>query len=250
MNIYNRILTSQSQGKKLFSVLIDPYKSSHTDLEKLVKISNDAHVDYFLIGGSVMMDTSLEDTIKIIKDYSEISCILFPGSGYQITPYADGILLLSLISGRNPDLLIGKHVETAGLLRQSKLEILSTGYMLIEGGQTTAVNYMSHTQAIPRGKNEIAVATAMAGEMLGHKMIYLEAGSGANIPVSTDMISDVRKHISIPLIVGGGIRTPEKAEANARAGADMIVVGNAIEQDRHLIIDMSAAIHSVQSVFN
>jgi len=155
---------------------------------------------------------------------------------------------LSLISGRNPDLLIGKHVETAAHIRQTQLEVMSTGYMLIDGGSSTAVNYMSNTLPIPHDKNSIAVSTAMAGEMLGMQMIYLEAGSGAYTTVSTSMISKVSQHIRIPIIVGGGISTPEKAQKNLEAGADIIVVGNAIEKDPELLIDLSAAIHSSKTI--
>lgn len=248
MSIYKDILSAKQKNQKKFVVLIDPDKSHKDGLDKLLRMSNDAHVDYFFIGGSLLMNNKLDHFISEIKSRSDIPCILFPGNGFQISAYADAILYLSLISGRNPDLLIGKHVETAAHIRETKLEVISTGYMLIDGGKNTAVNYMSHTQPIPSDKNSIAAATAIAGEMLGMKMIYLEAGSGAMTPVSTSMISHVRKHVNIPIIVGGGISTPEKAQKNLEAGADIIVVGNAIEKDPELLIDLSAAIHSSKTI--
>jgi len=219
-----------------------------TELDRLLRMADDAHVDYFFIGGSLLQHNDLDKFIVEIKSRSSIPCILFPGNGFQISAEADAILYLSLISGRNPDLLIGKHVETAAHIRQTQLEVMSTGYMLIDGGSSTAVNYMSNTLPIPHDKNSIAVSTAMAGEMLGMQMIYLEAGSGAYTTVSTSMISKVSQHIRIPIIVGGGISTPEKAQKNLEAGADIIVVGNAIEKDPELLIDLSAAIHSSKTI--
>ena len=168
----------------------------------------------------------------------------------QIHDQADAILLLSLISGRNADLLIGKHVEAAPLLKKSNLEIISTGYILVDGGINSAVSYMSQTQPIPRNQNNIAVATAMAGEMLGMQSIYLEAGSGAKKPVPFEMVNAVRININIPLIVGGGIKSPDYAHKIAQARADVIVIGNAIEKDPDLIFDMSSAVHSAKSSIN
>ena len=153
--------------------------------------------------------------------------------------------MMSLISGRNPELLIDKHVIAAPFLKISPLEIMSTGYMLIDGGVRTTVTYMSNTNPIPSDKEDIAVCTAIAGEMLGQKLIFMDAGSGAKNPISTDMIESVSNAISIPLIVGGGITTPEKALANAQAGADIIVVGDAIEKNPSLIMELSNAVHSL-----
>jgi len=158
------------------------------------------------------------------------------------------MLYLSLISGRNPELLIGKHVETAPFLHASPLEIISTGYMLIDGGVPTSVSYISNTYPIPSSKDDIAVCTALAGELLGMKLVFMDAGSGAKIPVSESMIKAVSDKLSIPVIVGGGISTPEKALANVKAGADIIVVGNAIEKDPGLVTELAAAIHSVNNV--
>jgi phosphoglycerol geranylgeranyltransferase len=168
--------------------------------------------------------------VALLKEHSAVPVILFPGNVLQISPRADGILLLSLISGRNPEFLIGNHVIAAPILRKTNLEIIPTGYILIENGRTTSVEYMSNTKPIPADKIDLAVATAMAGEMLGHKLIYLEAGSGARDQVNARMIREVRSQISIPLVVGGGIENGEQIRDAYRAGADIIVVGSAIEK--------------------
>lgn len=246
-SLYSSIVKAKKSNDKKFVVLLDPDKCVNRELDKVIKLSNDAHVDHFYIGGSLLTHSDLNNYITRIKEQSNIPTILFPGNTHQITHEADAILYLSMISGRNPELLIGKHVESAAQIKASGIEVISTGYMLIDGGKPTSVNYMSNTQAIPNDKNSIAVSTAIAGELLGLKLIYLEAGSGADIPVSKSMIKAVSSHIDIPLIVGGGIRTPEKAKQSSEAGADIIVIGNALEKDPELIIDMSAAIHSVKS---
>jgi putative glycerol-1-phosphate prenyltransferase len=186
----------------------------------------------------------LEELVLSIKAQTKIPVILFPGSPSQVTPAADALLYLSLISGRNPELLIGQHVISAPLVKKSGLEIISTGYMVVDGGLPTTVSYISNANPLPSNKNEIAVCTALAGEMLGMKLIYLDAGSGALMPIPTEMIKAVSEQISIPLIVGGGITTPEKAAANCRAGADLIVVGNAIEKDTDLISSICQAVQA------
>jgi putative glycerol-1-phosphate prenyltransferase len=187
----------------------------------------------------------LDQVVAQIKQACDIPVLLFPGSPDQITPKADALLYLSLISGRNPELLIGQHVISAPFVKQSGLEIIPVGYMLIDGGTPTTVSYISNTNPIPANKNDIASCTAMAGEMLGLKVIYMDAGSGAKNAIPTAMIQQVAKHIQIPLIVGGGITTPEKAIENCKAGADIIVIGNAIEKDPALIQMLAEAIHSL-----
>ncbi len=244
MNLYNNIIAAKRTNKKKFVVLLDPDKTHGVMLDQTIKLCNDAHVDYLFLGGSLLMHTDLDDYILRIKAQSDIPIVLFPGSTHQISSEADALLYLSMISGRNPELLIGKHVESAAQIKQSGIEVISTGYMLIDGGRQTSVNYMSNTMPIPNDKNSIAVSTAIAGELLGLKMIYLEAGSGATTAVSSSMVTAVSNSIDIPLIVGGGIRTPEAAELSIKSGADVLVIGNAIEKDPQLIIDMSAAIHS------
>ncbi|MEY3432798.1 MAG: hypothetical protein RL131_734 [Bacteroidota bacterium] len=241
--VYHKILGNKQANKKSLAVLIDPDKTSISQADALLENCTLAEVDLIFVGGSLVVSDHLEQLVQHIKKECDIPVVLFPGSPSQVTPYADALLYLSLISGRNPELLIGQHVISAPQVRKSGLEILSTGYMVIDGGAPTTVSYISNASPIPADKNEIAVCTAMAGEMLGMKLIYMDAGSGAKKPISESMIQSVASQIQIPLIVGGGIRDAEKAYLNCKAGADIIVVGNAIEKDLSLIQEMSRAIH-------
>lgn len=243
--IYHSLTEKKRLGKKSFAVLIDPDKVDKTILDEIIELSLKAGVDYFLVGGSLVVSNHLDDCVQHIKRSCDIPVILFPGSPSQISKYADALLYLSVISGRNPELLIGQHVVSAPFVRQSGLEIMSTGYVLIDGGAPTTVSYISNTAPVPADKNEIAMCTAMAGEMLGMKLIYMDAGSGARRPITESMIESVARCITSPLIIGGGIIDPEKAYLNCKAGADVIVVGNAIEKDASLIKEMSDAVHSV-----
>lgn len=227
--------------KSGFAVLADPDKVAPADMQYLARLCNDAKVDYLFMGGSLLMAHQMELCIQRFKSESDIPVILFPGSPAQVTPYADALLYLSLISGRNADLLIGQHVVSAPQVKASGLEVISTGYMIIDGGVQTTVSYMSNAQPIPHDKPEIALCTAWAGELQGKHVIYMDAGSGARRPVSAEMIHKVSSHIDIPLFVGGGILTPEKVYENCQAGANLIVVGNAIERDPLLIKDMAEA---------
>jgi phosphoglycerol geranylgeranyltransferase len=240
MNLYQTLLTDTLSGRKKFAVLIDPDKYTLESLAEVVKLAVHSGVDFFFLGGSLLLHDNQSLLINFIRENTNIPIVLFPGNNMQLNNKADGILLLSLISGRNPDMLIGRHVISAPYLKASRLEILSTGYMLIESGRTTAVTYMSNTTPIPAHKNEIAVCTAMAGEMLGMKLIYMDAGSGAKNPVPVSMISNVKESIGIPLIIGGGITNPSMAKAAFSAGADLIVVGNGIESDPKLITTIAA----------
>ena len=247
--IYTSLVSAKKEGQKKFVVLVDPDKLSLRNLEKTIELAAEASVDYFFIGGSLIVNNMLDETLKKIKTVApDIPLILFPGNAFQLSYRADGLLFLSLISGRNAELLIGKHVITAPYLKMSPLEILPTGYMLVDGGKATTVSYISNTSPIPANKDDIALCTAMAGEMLGLKLIYLDAGSGALNPVSESMIENVSGATSVPVIVGGGIRTPDKALANVKAGADVVVVGNAIEKDPSLIKEMAEAVHSLNPV--
>jgi putative glycerol-1-phosphate prenyltransferase len=246
--LYTQFLEAKQTGGKKFVVLIDPDKVRLGKISKVLEMSVEAGVDYFFIGGSLVVNDMLDYVLKSMKDMCNIPMILFPGNSFQLSYKADGLLFLSLISGRNADLLIGKHVITAPFLKVSPLEIISTGYMLVDGGIMTSVQYMSNTSPIPANKEDIALCTALAGEMLGLKQIYMDAGSGAKNPISESMINTVSGGINIPLIVGGGISTPEKAAANAKAGADVIVVGNAIEKDPQLIKDMAMAVHEQSTI--
>jgi phosphoglycerol geranylgeranyltransferase len=244
-NIYQSLTDRKRQSKKSFAVLIDPDKVNDSSVEELIQLSLDAHVDYFLVGGSLVVSSYLDECVQLIKRSCNIPVILFPGSPSQVSKYADALLYLSLISGRNPELLIGQHVISAPQVKKSGLEIMSTGYMVIDGGAPTTVSYISNASPLPSDKNEIAMCTAMAGEMLGMKLIYMDAGSGAKRSISEAMIQKVASCIEVPLIIGGGITTAEKAYLNCKAGADVIVVGNAIEKDASLIKEIAAAIHSV-----
>ncbi len=243
--IYLSISEKKAKGIKSFAVLIDPDQVTIEDLNELIEISIEASVDYFFVGGSLVINNNLDEVIQHLKRHCTIPVILFPGSPSQISKYADSLLYLSLISGRNPEMLIGQHVVSAPAVRQSGLEIMPTGYMVIDGGAPTTVSYISNATPLPADKTDIAMCTAMAGEMLGMKLIYMDAGSGAKRPITEKMIEKVSKNISVPLIVGGGITDPEKAYLNCKAGADIIVVGNAIEKNASLIKEMAAAVHSV-----
>jgi phosphoglycerol geranylgeranyltransferase len=246
--LYQTLVDRKDRHQKSFAVLIDPDKVNTPVIDELVDRSLAAKVDYFLVGGSLVISDNLDTCIQQIKSSCDIPVILFPGSPAQVSKYADALLYLSLISGRNPELLIGQHVISAPFVRQSGLELIPTGYMVIDGGEPTTVSYISNASPIPADKDDIALCTAMAGEMLGKRLIYMDAGSGAKRPISESMIEKVAASISIPLVIGGGILNAEKAYRNCKAGADVIVVGNAIEKEPSLIAEMAAAVHSVRAI--
>jgi phosphoglycerol geranylgeranyltransferase len=231
---------------KQFAVLIDPDKPTDSEIISIATRSVKSGVDFFFVGGSLLTNNNLDSCIKLLKAHSDIPFILFPGNTYQLSNKADGFLFLSLISGRNAEMLIGRHVIAAPYLRLSGLEVLSTGYMLIDSGRPTTVSYMSSSSPIPNDKNDIAVCTAIAGEMLGMKLIFMDAGSGALNPIPLSMISAVSGSINVPLIAGGGIRNPSMAAECARAGAKVIVVGNTLESNSGLLEEFSAAVHEVE----
>lgn len=216
------------KGKRQFAVLIDPDKLKIQDVAVFIK-STSKYVDFYLLGGSLLLMNNIDELILEIKKHTKKKIVLFPGNSMQITAKADGMLLLSLVSGRNPDFLIGQHVHAAPLLKQAKLPIIPTAYILIDSGKATTVAYISNTQPIPSDKPELAACTALAGEQLGMQCVYLEAGSGAQNPVSAEMIKTVRKWVHVPLIVGGGIRSMKEAEVAYKAGADVVVVGTSLE---------------------
>ncbi len=246
-DIHKQMVIDKENGKKRFAVLLDPDKLRLSNMDKVLRTSLDAGVDYFFIGGSLVVSDMLDKSLIAIKEACDIPTILFPGNSYQLSYKADAILFLSLISGRNPELLIGNHVLAAPYLKFSPLEILPTGYLLIDGGVKTTVSYISNTQPIPSNKPDIAACTAMAGEMLGLKLMFLDAGSGALNQVSPEMITAVNNVISSPLIVGGGIRDHASARLAAESGADVIVVGNAIEKEPSLIEEIAAAVHAAST---
>lgn len=242
--ILDKILTNKQLQRKSLAVLLDPDKVEMTTFDDFLYTCVENRVDYFLVGGSLISKNIMGEMIENIRIKTNIPVILFPGNSLHIEPSADAILLLSLISGRNPDFLIGQHVIAAPILKQSGLEILSTGYMLIDSGRQTTVSYISNTTPIPHDKADIAVCTAMAGEMLGMKLIYLDGGSGALYPVSPKMIQKVRQNIESPLIVGGGINSAEKAIAALEAGADIIVIGNAFEKNPSLLPEIAETVQN------
>ena len=245
--LLNELKSLSENNTAKLAVLIDPDRQSPEELASLVKLAESCGVGYFFVGGSLMTDLRFEQTIAFLKSVSSIPVIIFPGSNQQISSKADGILLLSLISGRNADLLIGQHVIAAPKLKASGIECLPTGYLLIDGGRPTTVSYISNTLPIPSDKPEIAAVTAMAGELLGLQTMYLDAGSGAENQVSPELISETRKAVDTPIIVGGGIKTYEQAKAAKNAGATVVVIGNSLEEDPNRLLDISAAFHSAVS---
>lgn len=231
-------------GKKSVAVLIDPDKVEDPQrLQYLINLASENCVDFFFVGGSLLTTTNLGEVVRYIKKDVNLPVVLFPGNSMQIDSSADAILFLSLISGRNPELLIGQHVAAAPILRNTRLEIIPTGYILVNSGKTTSVAYISNTIPIPEDKYSLAACTAMAGEMLGLQTIYLDAGSGAERPISQKMIATVRRAVNVPLIVGGGINSAQKAMKALEAGADMIVIGNALEKEPDMLIGISDKVY-------
>jgi phosphoglycerol geranylgeranyltransferase len=228
--------TNNFPGKKSLALLLDPDKIKGDELQTILDIAIKCRVDFIMTGGSLTF-SNIDHLISSVKKYCSIPVVLFPGNLLQLSYKADIILLLSLISGRNPELLIGNHVIAAPFLKSVREKLVSVGYILIGCGSKTSVEYISQTEAIPSDKPEIASATALAGEMLGLNMIYLEAGSGASIPVPINVIREVRGNISTPLAVGGGIRNKTEVEEIYRAGADLIVLGNGCEKNPGLLAE-------------
>ena len=232
MNIYQNITDAVANGQKLLAILLDPDKISPQRETLLAKI-NQSPATHILIGGSHVNNADINGLVQYVKSRTALPVILFPGDPSQISPYADGILFLSLLSGRNADFLIGHHVQAAGALKASNLEIIPTAYLLIESGRSTAVARVSRTQPMDRNNIDAIVATAVAGQMLGHRLIYLEAGSGADCAVPQNVIENVAANVDVPLIVGGGIRSMSAIKEAYAAGADMVVIGTAFENDLH-----------------
>ncbi len=249
-SVLNQLIARKAAGLRSFAVLIDPDKTNPPSCLQLARTAVENKVDFFFVGGSLITGNNLNSTIRTLKSSADIPVVLFPGSNLHIDMSADAILFLSLISGRNPDFLIGQHVLAAPILKKSKLEILPTGYLLVDSGRATTVSYISNTTPIPYDKPEVAACTAMAGEMLGLKLVYLDAGSGAYKPVSARMIAAVRKSVGVPVIVGGGITSADAAEEALQAGADLIVIGNGIEKDPNLLIEVSERVNDFNAKFS
>ena len=245
-SVFEYLLRIKEQNGAGYLVLIDPDKQDVEDATALAIKADEAGVDALLVGSSLLMSDRLEDVIRSIKRHSDLPVIISPGATSHLSRYADAVLFLSLISGRNPDFLIGEHVKAAPVVRKYGIEAIPTGYMLIEGGTCTSVQFISATLPIPRDKLDIALAHAMAAEILGMKMVYLECGSGSPMSVPDEMISVVKSEIKIPLVVGGGIVDPDTAAAKVRAGADFIVTGNILERSDNvaLVHEFARAIHS------
>lgn len=251
MNLLKEIQERKVSNRKSLAILIDPDKVEDLkSINSLVALSKECYIDFFFVGGSLLTVDNLSAVINTIKESCDIPVIIFPGNNMQISASADAILFLSLISGRNPDFLIGQHVNAAPLLRRSKLEIIPTGYMIINSESTTAASYMSNTMPIPPDKYSIASSTALAGEMLGLQLIYMDAGSGAKESITPKMIRKVREMVNAPLIVGGGISSSKLAGDALEAGADIIVIGNAIEKNPNLMIEVSEKIYDFNKTLN
>ena len=246
MNTFERFLHTKHNRGAGFLLLVDPDKIDTKKLPSFIRSATKSGVDAFLVGGSLMLSNEFDKTIKTIKNNTNVPVVIFPGGVSQVSSEADAILFLLLISGRNPDYLIGNQVNAAPILKQMNLEAISTGYMLIEGGNVTSAEFMSNTKPIPREKSDIAVAHALAAELIGLKMLYLEAGSGAKQSVPEAMIKKVTGYCSLPVIVGGGIRTPEEAKRKVEAGASFVVTGTIVEENSHssLIREFADAIHT------
>lgn len=247
MSVLHSISIKKQAGKKQLAVLLDPDRlQDKQELDETIGIINASGVDLIFYGGSLISGSNFESCLNTIKKLTSIPVVLFPGSAMQISAGADAILFLSLISGRNPEFLIGQQVLAAPKLKSTGLEVISTGYLLIDSGRPTTASYVSNTNPIPRNKPEIAATTALAGEFLGMQLIYLDGGSGAEYSISDEMIAAVQKNLSVPLIVGGGINTPEDMLKRFAAGADVVVVGTAAEKDPFILRDMMCAIQELQ----
>lgn len=233
LSIHRQILEAKKNGQKLLAILLDPDKIVWENLQHLLLKINESPATHVFVGGSIVQSNVLEDLIQELKLKTNLPVVLFPGDPSQISLQADAILFLSLLSGRNPDYLIEYQVQAAPILKKTNLEVISTGYILIESGNETAVARVSKTEPLSRENFDLALATAQAGEMLGNKLIYLEAGSGAKNPVPLEMIQLIAQNIEIPVIVGGGIVDLHSIKKAYNAGADLVVVGTAFENDSH-----------------
>jgi len=244
-SVYDQILSKFRASEKQLAFLIDPDKFSTERIGELKVLLKSVQPDILLVGGSLIsVDTN--QFIAALKQHVDLPVVLYPGSSSQMSKEADAVLFLSLLSGRNPEFLISHHVTAAPLIKVNNIEAISTGYILIDGGCSTSVQYISQTQPIPATKNDIAVATALAGQYMGMKLIYMDAGSGANTPISSAMITAVKEQIDTPLMIGGGLRTVASIKQACRAGADIIVIGNALEQDLSLLSEFYAAVKSTE----
>lgn len=246
MSVYEQLLDVKASRGAGYLVLVDPDRWSLDQVDPFITKINASGADGIMVGSSLILGGETQAKMKQIHETSELPVILFPGNINQLTPHVDAVYFLSVISGRNPQFLIGDQVQGAPLVRELGIEPISTAYMLIESGRVTTAEFVSGSKPIPRDKVEIAVAHALAAEYLGFKFIYLEAGSGAELSVSPKMVAAVAKNTSVPIIVGGGISTPEEAAVMVKAGASFVVTGNVLEdaEKAHLMEGFATAIHS------
>ncbi|QOD62464.1 geranylgeranylglyceryl/heptaprenylglyceryl phosphate synthase [Polaribacter haliotis] len=231
VNIYQNILQAKKEGKKLLAVLIDPEKIELQNIPSFFEKVHQSMATHIFVGGSTDVNNETEAVVSAIKKATKLPIILFPGDVSQITNKADGILFLSLLSGRNPEYLIEQQIKSVPFLKKTDLEIIPTGYILIDGKKETATQKVSNTKPIPQENKTLILNTALAGEFSGKKLIYLEAGSGATVPVDENIITLVENNLSIPLIVGGGIRSKKQLDAAFNSGANLVVIGTAFEND-------------------
>jgi phosphoglycerol geranylgeranyltransferase len=244
--IYKYLLDILKEKGAGYFVLIDPDQKNHGKIEDFVETANNSDVDALLVGGSLMMDSRNHERVAEVKRISKVPIIFFPGGALQLNQYYDAMFFMSILSGRNPHYLIGEQVIAAPVVKDIDIETIPMGYILIEGGTTTTVEFMSSTKPIPMNRPDITIAHCLAAQYLGKKMVYLEAGSGAKYPISNDTISAVKNQIEIPVIVGGGIKTPEAAKERVAAGADFIVTGTVTEKRNNLSLmkEFADSIHN------
>ncbi len=248
--IYDYLLNTISSKGAAYLVLLDPDKLTENKLFQFIRHCEKSDVDGFLVGGSLILDGEFDNFVEKVKEITTLPVIIFPGEVNQICEYADALLYLSVVSGRNPEHLIGKHVLAAPIIKKKKVEPISTGYMIIESGSVTTAEYISGSKPIPRNKPEIAAATALAAQYLGMKLIYLEAGSGALNSVPNEMVKAVTDYCDVPVIVGGGIKSPQSAREKVENGAKIIVTGNFFEDEANwnLIKEFASAVHFKQPI--
>ena len=245
--LLNDLLERRQRGRKSLAVLLDPDDFTETGCRRLLELARRHPIDYFFVGGSLVLSSHQAALIALLKQHSSVPVLLFPSHSLHLDGPADGLLLLSLISGRNPDFLIGQHVVAAPRLRQSGLQLLPTGYMLVDSGRPTTASYVSGTAPLPHDKPSIAAATALAGEQLGLRLMYLDGGSGAQNPVSAAMIRAVRQMVDTPIIVGGGLNNSDKLQTALAAGADVVVVGNRLEEAPEFLAEAVAVVRSAMT---
>lgn len=248
--VLNNFEKAANRNQKALAVLIDPDDLDESGLVQCLNRCLENKVDYIFVGGSLVTSNNIHEVVSFIKSYTNIPCVLFPGNAIQISAEADAILFLSLISGRNAELLIGQHVVAAPVLKRSNLEVIPTGYMLVNSGKPTSASYMSNSQPLPNDKPNISASTALAGEMLGMRTIYLDAGSGAEEPISKKIIRSVKNNISVPLIVGGGLNTKEKIRTAFEYGADVVVIGNGVQKNLDLMTEASDIVQVLNEALN